>query len=92
MGLLPSDPARVLAEGAQLTAGPAGERPVPMLGHVTSSYRSEALGRSFALALLADGRERHGETLHVHHLGKEQTATVVDPVLYDTKGSRRDGD
>ena len=92
VGLLPADPVHVLAEGAQLTAGPAGEPPVPMLGHVTSSYRSEVLGRSFALALLADGRERHGETLHVYHLGNAQTATVVDPVLYDEKGTRRDGD
>ena len=45
-------------------AGRAGEPPVPMLGHVTSSYRSAALGRTFALALLADGRERHGEVVH----------------------------
>ncbi len=33
--------------------------PVPMLGHVTSSYRSAALGRTFALALVKGGRERH---------------------------------
>ena len=83
----------MLAEGAQLTAGPAGEPPVPMLGHVTSSYRSEVLGRSFALALLADGRERHGETVHAPPPRQGTlTATVVDPVLYDPKGTRRDGD
>ena len=35
--------------------------PVPMIGHVTSSYRSAALGRTFALALVRGGRERHGE-------------------------------
>ena len=35
-----------------------------MLGHVTSSYRSAALGRTFALALVRAGRERIGETLY----------------------------
>ena len=39
--------------------------PMPMLGHVTSSYMSPNLGRSIALALLADGRGRIGETLYV---------------------------
>ena len=32
--------------------GTPAEPPVPMLGHVTSSYRSAELGRSFALALV----------------------------------------
>ena len=36
-----------------------------MLGHVTSSYWSEALGRSTAMAVVADGRDREGETLHI---------------------------
>ena len=44
-------PVRAAAEGAQLVLDASG--PVPMLGHVTSSYDSAALGRPFALALLA---------------------------------------
>ena len=55
-------PERLLPEGAQLVADPA-HAAVPMLGHVTSSYRSAALGRTFALALVASGRERIGETV-----------------------------
>ena len=43
-----------LVESAELP-----EPPVPMLGHVTSSYRSAALGRTFALALVRSGRDRH---------------------------------
>lgn len=35
-----------------------------MLGHVTSSYRSAALGRTFALALIKGGRDRIGERLY----------------------------
>ena len=41
----------------------AGIQPVPMLGHVTSSYHSAALGRSFALALIKNGRNLIGQTL-----------------------------
>jgi sarcosine oxidase subunit alpha len=75
VGLLPEER---LEEGAQLVPGP---------GHVTSSYLSAALGRPFALALLARGRERIGETVHADGIAAE----VVEPVLYDKEGARRDG-
>ena len=65
--------------------------PVPMLGHVTSSYRSAALGRSFALALLRSGRDRMGETLYAWNEGHVTAVTVTDSVLYDKEGARRDG-
>ena len=63
VGLLPVDPDARLPEGAQLVAPDAdlGSDPVPMLGHVTSSYRSAALGRTFALALVKGGRDRIGQ-------------------------------
>ena len=98
VGLLPADPGQRLQEGAQLVdAAHAGAAPpVPMLGHVTSSYDSAALGRTFALALLAGGRERIGETVHARtfHGGAHHSvpATVTEPVLYDPDGARRDGD
>ncbi|HET8601909.1 MAG TPA: sarcosine oxidase subunit alpha family protein [Segeticoccus sp.] len=92
VGLLPQDPSRLLPEGGQLVATTdLPEPPVPMLGHVTSSYRSEALGRTFALALVRSGRDRVGETLYVP-LGDELVpVTVTDSVLYDKEGARRDG-
>ena len=67
VGLLPVDPDALLPEGAQLVAPTPSSRrsPVPMLGHVTSSYRSAALGRTFALALVKGGRERIGERVLV---------------------------
>jgi sarcosine oxidase subunit alpha len=92
VGLLPVDGATVLAEGAQILAAAEVPRPpVPMLGHVTSSYRSAALGRPFALALVRAGRERVGETLHAWHDGESVPVTVTEPVLYDSEGARRDG-
>ncbi|MET7902945.1 sarcosine oxidase subunit alpha family protein [Streptomyces sp. NPDC005355] len=95
VGLLPSDRRTRLPEGTQLVAPnvpvtpEAG--PVPMLGHVTSSYYSPALGRPFALALVADGRARIGETL-LAPVGEDLVPVLVaDSVLYDPEGTRRDG-
>ncbi|MFG2283863.1 sarcosine oxidase subunit delta family protein [Streptomyces asoensis] len=92
VGLLPEDPAALLPEGTHLVAGsvlPAP--PVPMLGHVTSSYRSAALGRTFALALIKGGRERVGERLYAPVGDRMVPVTVASPVLYDPEGTRRDG-
>lgn len=92
VGLLPVDPDELLPEGAQLVAeGTPLTPPVPMLGHVTSSYRSAALGRTFALALVKGGRDRLGQTVLAPLGGRTVAATVTDPVLYDKEGARRDG-
>ena len=91
VGLLPVDPAVLLPEGAQLVADAEAAPPTRALGHVTSSYRSAALGRTFALALVAGGRERLGETVYAPLPGGVIAATITDSVLYDPKGTRRDG-
>ncbi|MET0817564.1 MAG: aminomethyltransferase family protein, partial [Solirubrobacteraceae bacterium] len=80
-------PEERLPEGAQLVLEEGG----PMVGHVTSSYDSAALGRPFCLALLAGGRGRHGETVLVPLIDRVVRAEVADPVLYDPEGARRDG-
>ncbi|MFI6800450.1 2Fe-2S iron-sulfur cluster-binding protein [Streptosporangium canum] len=92
VGLLPDDPDRLLPEGAHLVATTRlPEPPVPALGHVTSSYRSAALGRTFALALVSGGRERVGERLYVPVGAEQVPVTVTRHVLYDPEGARRDG-
>ncbi len=97
VGLLPVDPAELLPEGAQLVAdgtdlSPAGRAtPVPMLGHVTSSYRSAVLERTFALALIKGGRDRIGETVLAPLGDRTVAATITAPVFYDQEGARRDG-
>jgi sarcosine oxidase subunit alpha len=91
VGLLTDDPAEVLEEGAHVLAHPSYEVPAPMLGHVTSSYKSPALGRSIALAMIRGGRARMGETLHVPMPGRVIAAKVTAPVFYDPEGARLDG-
>ena len=62
-----------------------------MIGHVTSSYWSENCGRSIALALLAGGRERMGETLFVPMPDGPVEVEVCSPVFFDEKGGRLNG-
>jgi sarcosine oxidase, subunit alpha len=88
VGLLTDDPAVVLEEGAQIVADPAQAVPMTMIGHVTSSYWSEALGRSIALALVQGGQGRMGETLHIPMPGATLTAKVSPMVFYDPQGER----
>lgn len=95
VSVLPVDTTFRLPEGTQLVAAgtpitPA-DGPVPMLGHVTSSYHSAALGRSFALALIKDGRNRIGQTLVAPVGDRLVDVVVAETVLYDPEGSRRDG-
>jgi sarcosine oxidase subunit alpha len=90
VGLLPADPQFRLPEGAQIVHEDGQVRRTA--GHVTSSYTSEALGRTFALALLAGGHERLGETVVVSLGDTTVEATVTSTVFYDPEGLRRDGD
>ena len=91
VGLLPEDPSEVLQEGAQIVAAPPGTPPVPMLGHVTSSYWSAAMGRGFALALVKGGRARRGDWVWASATAGDSRAQIVDPVFHDPEGARRDG-
>ncbi|MCX5367102.1 sarcosine oxidase subunit alpha family protein [Streptomyces sp. NBC_00124] len=93
VGLLPADRTTRLPEGTQLVAPDVNLEtvPVPMLGHVTSSYHSPALGRPFALALVADGQARKGQTLLAPVGDGLVPVEVTDFVLYDPEGTKRDG-
>jgi sarcosine oxidase, subunit alpha len=94
VGLLPVDPDALLPEGAQLVAPDADltQIPVPMLGHVTSSYRSAALGRTFALAMIKGGRERIGERLLAPTIDGSIEVEVTGSVVFDPENRRRDGE
>jgi sarcosine oxidase subunit alpha len=90
VGLLPAERDALLPEGAQLVLRDTGRIPMPMAGHVTSSYRSAALGRTFALAMLEGGHGLHGRTVFAPLPGGTIAATVTEPVFYDHEGTRRD--
>ena len=92
VGLLPVDRDVKLAEGTQLVeVEELGAPPIPMIGHVTSSYRSAFLDRTFALALVRGGRERIGTRIFAA-VGEQVVAVeITSCVLVDPEGARRDG-
>ncbi len=89
VGLLTVDPWRVLPEGAHVVDDCGNVPPMPMLGHVTSSYMSPNLGRSIAMAVVKDGRHRRGSLVDVALMdGRKIRAKVCDPVFIDHEGGR----
>jgi sarcosine oxidase subunit alpha len=90
VGFLPEERGFVLPEGAGLVSKVSAP-PMEIQGHVTTSHWSEALGRSFGLAMVKGGRRRHGARLYAPLEERVVPVTLVDPVHYDKEGARRDG-
>ncbi len=92
VGLLSADNSSVVPEGSQLIEGPAAAPPVPLSGHVSSSYYSACLGHPIALGLLKAGQSRIGETVFAAPpAGEPIPVRVVPAVFYDAKGERQHG-
>ncbi len=79
-----------MPRAAKIVADPNHPLPNPMLGHVTSWCWSPNLGAWIALALLANGRARHGETLWaVSPLANARVRVRVGPPCFiDPEGGR----
>jgi sarcosine oxidase subunit alpha len=92
VGLLTDDPAFVLPEGAHIVSQVLDKPPMPTIGHVTSSYISPNLGRSIALALLQNGKNKKGDAVKVQLMdGRVIDAKVSNTVFVDEKGERARG-
>jgi sarcosine oxidase subunit alpha len=90
VGLLTDDAALVLPEGTQLTElANLPAPPVPMIGHVTSSYYSPTLQRSIAMAVVRSGHARKGQKIYAALAdGRNVAASVGSTVFYDPEGKR----
>ena len=83
----------IIPEGAYITVHNAQKDEYGKtrhIGYVTSSYYSPELGRSFALALVANGLNRMGEVVAVPLPEKVIRATICDAVFIDKENIRRD--
>ena len=90
VGLKPKDARVVLEEGAQIVFDPKHAIPMPMVGHVTSSYYSPTLDSGFALAVVKGGQQRMGETVYLPMAdGQVHEAEIVSPIFVDPKGERQ---
>ena len=90
VGLRPKDPKVILEEGAQIVFDPNHAIPMPMVGHVTSSYYSPILDSGFALAVVKGGHQKLGETVYLPMAdGQTFEAEIVSTIFYDPKGERQ---
>ncbi|TCT44915.1 sarcosine oxidase subunit alpha [Martelella mediterranea] len=87
VGLLTEDRTK-LEEGAHIVFDPNQQVPMKMIGHVTSSYHSDAAGRPIALALVEGGHERMGETVHIPMPDRTIAAQITSTVFYDPENTR----
>ena len=87
VGILTTDPNEVLEEGAQLVELETS-LPMNMVGHITSSYYSPNLKRSFALALVKGGVNKKGNKLLVPMPNKTIEVKITDPVFIDPSNER----
>ena len=87
VGLLTEDPNQILEEGVQLVENETS-LPMKMVGHVTSSYYSPNLGRSFALALVKGGVNKKGNNLLAPHVDKTIKVKITNPIFIDPLNER----
>ena len=79
-----------MPRAAKIVADPQHPPPNPMLGHVTSWCWSPNLDAWIALALIANGRSRHGETLWAVSplAGTKVRVKLGPPCFIDPDGER----
>lgn len=87
VGLLTEDRSK-LEEGAQIVFDPKQPIPMKMVGHVTSSYHSDAAGRPIALALVEGGHDRMGETVYIPMPERTIAAKIAQTVFVDPENAR----
>ena len=87
VGILTVDPSIVLEEGSHLVEVETS-LPMPMVGHITSSYYSPNLGRSIALGLVKSGTKKIGAKLIVPTVNKSIEVEITDPVFIDPENER----
>ena len=90
---LVSENGEAVPRGGHLVWNPTAPKPLPMLGHVTSSCYSPTLERSIGLALIEDAPAWKGRVLHA---ASPLTASFVpvritDPVFIDPENERPKG-
>jgi len=87
VGLITENPKEVLEEGSQIVSE-LNQKPVEMLGHVTSSYYSPNLKKSIALAVVRGGKNMLGKKLFVPMEDRSINITVVDPIFLDKENKK----
>ncbi|MEP0071749.1 MAG: sarcosine oxidase subunit alpha family protein [Marinomonas sp.] len=90
VGLKTKDPKQVIPEGSAAILDPKAKMPIPIEGHISSSYWSEALGHSIAMGFIKGGLDKMGETVYYPMAdGTMIEAEICSPIFFDPKGERQ---
>ena len=89
VGIMPTNKEDQIQEGQHILLQETIETPVPMLGHITSSYHSPTMGHTFGLAVIKDGHSLIG-TKAFASTSDQKTIPIdiVKPIFYDEKNER----
>ncbi|PPR47343.1 MAG: Sarcosine oxidase subunit alpha [Alphaproteobacteria bacterium MarineAlpha5_Bin9] len=87
VGILTTNPDIILEEGSQIVEK-ITKKPMDMIGHITSSYYSPNLKRSFALGLVKGGLDKKGLKMFVPMINKNIEVEITNPVFIDPSNKR----
>ena len=89
VGVLPSNKEDTIQEGQHIILNESIQTPVPMLGHITSSYHSPTMGHTFGLAVIKDGHSLIGTKAFASTPDQKTIPVkIVKPIFYDEKNER----
>ena len=89
VGILPLNKEDSLEEGQHILLNESLQTPVPMLGHITSSYHSPIMGHTFGLAVIKDGRSLIGTKAFASSSNQKTIPVeIVKAIVYDEKNER----
>jgi sarcosine oxidase subunit alpha len=89
VGIIPSNTDNHLEEGQHVVLEDKIQIPMPMLGHITSSYFSPTLNHSFGLAVIKNGHGLIGTEAFVSTPDQKTIPVkIVNPVFYDPENQR----
>lgn len=89
VGIIPANTENQIEEGQHVVLEAKIQTPMPMLGHITSSYFSPTLNHSFGLAVIKNGHALIGTEAYVSTQDhKTIPVKIVNPVFYDQDNQR----
>ena len=89
VGIIPLDRKDSLEEGQHIILNQNITTPIPMLGHITSSYHSPTLRHSFGLAVIKDGHSLIGKKAYASTSDQKTIAVeIVKPIFYDENNKK----
>ena len=87
---MPNDPKKVIKDGAHIKNSNDQILSGDILGHVTSTYYSPILNKSFALGLVKNGYSMIDKKVLIIDMNLNKSyAKITQPIFYDEEGLKQ---